>query len=63
MIGWFGTMIIKGGIRLKSSYNLAMTRDESGSNDLQSGFSRGLKRMWALKNPKKIKIHAWQHDF
>lgn len=51
-----------GEFTVKSGY-LAMSREESGSDGLQCGFSRGLKRLWGLKIPSKIKIYTWRMIF
>lgn len=48
----------KGEYMVRSSYHLAISHKKSGSNGLQSGFARGLKRMWGIQIPNKIKIHA-----
>lgn len=40
-----------------------MSREESGSDGIQCGFSRGLNRLWGLKIPSKIKIHTWRLIF
>lgn len=40
-----------------------MSLEESGSDGLQCGFSRGLKRLWGLNIPIKIKIHTWRMIF
>lgn len=43
-----------------SGYHLASDMDASSSNGLKCGFSSGLRKLWSLKLPNKIKIHLWR---
>lgn len=53
----------RGEYSVRSGYHLAMANDESGSDGLICGFSKGLKKLWGLRISNKIKIHVWRMIF
>lgn len=51
---------VKGEYSVKSGSHLAMKVEESNSNGETCGHAKGLKRLWKMRLPNKIKIHIWR---
>lgn len=52
-----------GEFTVRSGYHLAQNIDEEGSNGLQCGLAKVLKKVWNSKIPPRIKIHIWRMLF
>lgn len=49
-----------GEYNVKSGYFLTLGNGETNSQGVQCGFTKGLRKLWKLKIPNKIKIHVWR---